>query len=283
MFKIVKVLNNSAAICRDSRRREYLLMGKGMAFQKKVRDPVDESLVTSRFLLKNKEEKTRLETMVSEIPNEYFELSQRIRLHCEEKLNHKLEDSILVVLTDHIYYAVSKTKRGIHVPNLILNEIRQFYPMEYQLGLDTVKMINETFQIKIPDDEAGFIAFHIVGGKNSDSMVDMNEMVELLNEFLQLIQDFFQVELDRETLEYSRLITHLKFFITRMLAGKRGKEDKLYQDIYQQLCLQYPDIEAFLAVLNQYVREHYRYEIVSTDRMYLMLHLARNLKKDNGE
>ena len=105
MFFIGKVLNNSAAIVFDDSKKEYLILGKGMVFGKRQNDEIDPSNAT-RVIPLTKENRTRLEELVREIPYSYFQISEEIKLLAEKELQQKLDDDILLHLADHIYYII---------------------------------------------------------------------------------------------------------------------------------------------------------------------------------
>ncbi|MEC0304942.1 CAT RNA binding domain-containing protein, partial [Terribacillus saccharophilus] len=44
-MKIEKILNNSVVVTRNDKNQELVVMGKGLAFKKKIGDPVDVSPV----------------------------------------------------------------------------------------------------------------------------------------------------------------------------------------------------------------------------------------------
>lgn len=50
---IEKVLNNNVVITRDERNQEMIVMGKGLAFKKKVGDPIFDSCIDKKFQLTN--------------------------------------------------------------------------------------------------------------------------------------------------------------------------------------------------------------------------------------
>lgn len=69
-----------------------------------------------------------------------------------------------------------------------------------------------------PED---MIAFHLVNAKSDEkSMKNTLLTVKLMKDIVAIIQYHFGIIIDEESLSYSRFITHLQFFIQRLLEEK---------------------------------------------------------------
>ena len=47
---------------------------------------------------------------------------------------------------------------------------KNFYSEEFDIGLYGLKLINDRFNISMPEDEAGFIALHIASIRTNDNI-----------------------------------------------------------------------------------------------------------------
>ena len=74
----------------------------------------------------------------------------------------------------------------------MLNEIRQFYPKEYDIGRQAIQLVNQRFQSNLDENEAGFVTFHIVSSESQEGPVDFHEMLEVLKMIITTIEDYFQ-------------------------------------------------------------------------------------------
>ena len=70
-----------------------------------------------------------------------------------------------MTLTDHINSAVARYREGIALKNMMKIDIRKFYPKEYQVGMHAIEWIKEQTGEDLGDDEAAFIAMHIVSAE----------------------------------------------------------------------------------------------------------------------
>lgn len=279
MLLISKVFNNSAAIAFDDHRKEYLILGKGIVFGKVQYDEIDPSQAT-RVIPLSKENRTRLEELAREIPYSYFQISEEIKAIAEKELNQKLDDDILLHLADHIYYAVQKYQKHILVPNMVLNETRTFYPKEFDASKRAILLINDTFRTEFDDNEAGFIAFHIINSEYAGVNLDLNRSIEFITKMIALTEDYFHVRLDEGTVSYSRFVTHLKFLSARVFSTDREQAVNMGGDgLYEMLKKQYSDIYKFLDVVSDMTNHEYGYALSDSDRIYLIIHLARVLRE----
>ena len=73
-----------------------------------------------------------------------------------------------VTLTDHINSAVERYQNGISLKNMMRHEIRKFYPQEYRIGCQAIEWIEKKTGIDLGEDEAAFIAMHIVSSEIRD-------------------------------------------------------------------------------------------------------------------
>lgn len=275
---IRKILNNSAAIAFDSNRHDYLVMGKGIVFGKMQYDELDENLATQVIYL-DKNNKSKYEALISEIPYEYFAISEKIKILAEKELKTTLDSDILIKLTDHIYNAELRLKKGIKTPNLILNEIKIFYPAEYKASELAILIANKELNTHFDENEAGFITFHIVNAESNTGTIDLNETVEFISKVTEKIKNYFNIDLEKNPIAYSRLITHLKYFSVSVFSKKeifdQNSDDNV---LFETLKEKYTDINLFLEKLSDYIEKKYNYKLTNQDKMYLLIHLVRILK-----
>ena len=84
-----------------------------------------------------------------------------------------------------MYMAVERKKQGIEVKNVLLWDIQKFYRDEYKVGRYAIALIRERFGVELSEDEAGFIALHIVNGQlhlETKSVREITTLLELIRE-----------------------------------------------------------------------------------------------------
>ena len=186
---IEKILNNNVVIVKDEKNIEKIVMGRGLAFKKKVGDEFDESKIDKVFTLSNKEAVNKFQELIVDIPIEHIELAEEIISYVKTNKGKKLNEIVYISLVDHIYTSIVRFLDGITVKNVLLWEIRRFYPEEFSIGLNALDMIEERFNVRLPEDEAGFIALHLVNAEiDEDGMQDVYHITKLMQEIVNIVK-----------------------------------------------------------------------------------------------
>jgi beta-glucoside operon transcriptional antiterminator len=121
-MKIAKIINNNVISVFNDQNEELVVMGRGLAFQKRPGDDVEEEKIEKIFALKNKDISERFKTLLYEVPMEYMDVTEDIIKNAKAKLGRDLNDSIYVSLTDHINFAIQRNKKGLDIKNALLWE-----------------------------------------------------------------------------------------------------------------------------------------------------------------
>ena len=274
---IEKILNNNAVVSLSDERSEIIVMGKGIAFGKKRGDLIDDDRIEKVFTLKNGDLTNKLKQLIEEIPIEYMAVSEDIIKFTKLQLGKSLNDTIYISLTDHIHYAVERFKKGLIIKNGLLWEIKNLYKEEFQIGLEALKMIEQAFGVGLPEDEAAFIALHIVNAELNEDIGNIMAMTEIVQEILKIVKYHFLIEFEEESLNYYRFITHLKFFAQR-LVNKVFYEDDRQDDLFQIVKTRYTDSYDCALKIKEFINKKYRYIITQDEMMYLTIHIERVVK-----
>lgn len=274
--KIIRVLNTNAIVTVDEKNREIIVTGPGIGFKKKKGDDLDESLVDKIYCLKNAEANHRLQDVVQEISERYLEIADRAVAAARKEQNLKIRDALYVTLTDHINSAVERYQNGIILQNVMKDEIRRFYPQEYQVGMETITWIQEMTGLDLGEDEAAFIAMHIVSSEfEASDTSDLEKITELIQAIVKIVKLHYKIDFHEDSLSYQRFLTHLKFFSARVL------EHQVYQDsmseIYKAVVKQNPDAYTGVRKVAQFIRKQYGYELSIDEELYLLIHIKRIL------
>ena len=278
-MKIVRVLNTNAVVSIDQKGRELIITGAGIGFKKKKGESLDEALADKTYYLESADDNRRLQEVVKEISEEYLEIASRVVKTAREE-GLKVRDSLYVTLTDHINSAVDRYRENIALKNMMKLEIRKFYPKEYEIGLKAVQWIQEQNSENLGEDEAAFIAMHIVSAElGSGSDVDVNKITELINAVLQIVRIHFKIEFDEKSISYERFLTHLKFFAARVF------DHTVYQDsmqeIYKVLIEQNEYAYSGVRKIVEYIEKQYSYKLTIDERLYLLIHIKRILDEQS--
>lgn len=278
---IEKVLNNNVVIVKDEKNIEKIVMGRGLAFKKKVGDEFDESKIDKVFTLSNKEALNKFQELIVDIPIEHIELAEEIISHVKTDKGKKLNEIVYISLVDHIYTSIIRFLDGITVKNVLLWEIRRFYPEEFSIGLNALDMIEKRFNMRLPEDEAGFIALHLVNAEiDEDGMQDVYHITKLMQEIVNIVKYKFNIVFDENSVYYYRFITHLKFFAQRII-NKNTYEDENDDDLLEVIKNKYINSYDCVKSISEFILKKYNYILSNEEKLYLTIHIERVIYKSN--
>lgn len=274
---IHKILNNNVIVVLEKNDEEKIMMGRGLAYKKKVGDTIDLANVDKTFSLSSHELSDNFIQLINDIPFEVFSLSDDIIAFAQAALKKKMHANLTVSLTDHIHTAIERFKEGIVIKDVLLWDIQRFYKDEYQIGLKALDMIEEHFNLRLPEDEAGFIAFHILNASGEDSLDDIVEITKVINEITNIVKYRFKVEFDEDDVYFYRFVTHLKFFAYRLVNKSvyNSNEDGLLELIK----IKYPSSYSVSLNVKDFISDHYNYVISDEELLYLTIHIERVIFK----
>lgn len=278
-MKIKKVYNNNVVLAQRENETEMVVMGCGLAFQKKAGDTIDSEAVEKTFVLKNQndyEVYEKLAELLKDVPVEYVELSDKIITFAKSVLPNKLDNYIYIALTDHISFAIARHKQGIEFKNVLLWEIKKFYKQEFAVALKALDIIEEEIGIHFEEDEAGFIAMHLVNSQASnENMASVVAVTKMVNSVLNIVKYHFQMDLDESSINYERFITHLRFFAMRFLRKERVEEERVDQFLYEQVERKYSEAFRCCQKIATYLESSLKWEISNDEKVFLTLHIHR--------
>lgn len=280
-MRIKRVFNNNAVIAyKDS--SEVVIFGKGIGFNKKHGDEIDKSKIEKMFFT-NEEHSSNFETLFKDISTEYADLTYKIVKQAESDLKINFNSGTYIAILDHINYALIRYKEGLVVANPLKWEIKRTYQKEYETALKTLDIIEEETKIRLSDDEAATIAIHYYNARDTKSNIDNTyKSAQIIQEIIKLIQFYFKIEFDENDINYSRLMTHLTYFINGLLSGER--KNSLDEDfLFNQLRLKYVDIYDCVMKIKKLIYSRLKKDVSNEELTYLMIHIHRIIEKENAK
>ena len=279
-MQIKKVFNNNVLLA-EQQGREVVLIGKGLGFQKKTGDYVDESLVTKTYTPTADNWLANFQSLMSDIEPEYFELTSEIIELAEKQLNTKFNGYLLISLTDHIHFAVYRHQHQMDIKNEILWEIKRIYHQEYEVGRQALALISNRFDVQLPDDEAGFIAMKFVENSMSDSNGDQTvAMTKLINDILNIVKYQLSLTMSEDSLSLQRFLVHLRFFAERLTLKQAdksaGTEDEF---LFEHVSQKYPQAFACVAKIVAFIQKTTAQPVSMNEQIYLTIHIQRMLNE----
>lgn len=273
IMKVEKVINNNIVSSTDQDGNEVVVMGKGIGYKCVVGQPIKQEAIEKIFRIENHDNMERFKVLLKNLPMEYIRLSNEIISYAKSHLNIELSQTVYLTLTDHISFVIDQYKAGNTYPNMLDEEIRRFYPEEYEVGKYALSLIYEKTDCKLPDNEASSIALHIVNAEFDQRVKDTLTMINLMKDMLCMIEDDLEIE-DKDSLYKGWLVINLKFLANRMLKIQ-PYENQPDPQLTQFSRLHYTREYALADRIKQVISDKYECEMTEEEKLYLVLHIGR--------
>ena len=271
---VEKILNNNVVVSIDpNTKKEVIIMGSGIAFKRKVGQEIEEDKIEKIFVVDDKKMSNKIKKLINQIPDGIFELAHEIISYSSKKLDRKLDKQIYISLADHIAFAIKRYKNNIQIKNDLLDEIRRIHKEELSVALWAVNHINNKLNINLPEDEAAFIALHLVNASYQETSKESVIATNIIKGVLNIIRYYYSIEFNEDDLNYDRLLTHLKYFAKRVVTNNQNSDNN--SEFIEIAKKSYPEAYECALKVKAYVKNNYNYDVNEDEIVYLTMHIHR--------
>lgn len=278
IFRIAKVLNHNSFIgIENGRKKEFLVMGKGIAFGKKVTQTVEADSGTRVYSLEELTERGDAREIIRSVPPECLELAGEVLDRAEAEFG-ELDRSILFPMADHIAFAVRRIRNNEQISNPLTEDIRVLFHKEFQVAQCMEQLLQERFQLQIDEHEVGYIALHIHSAIMDEKVSQAMQMARSVRECISLVEKETGKKIDVMSLSYNRLMSHVRYMVARAVSG-----EKLKVNMNDYMAVKFP--EAFKAAeqICAEMEKNLRLPLYDVEIGYLAMHLERVLDTELSE
>lgn len=142
-----------------------------------------------------------------------------------------------------------------------------------------LEWIEEIAGVKLPADEAGFIAIHLLNAEHNN-LADYNQVTEMVQNILSLVKYHFRLDFDEESLTYFRFVTHLKFLAQRILSKNPLNTSEI--ELYDIVKEKYKDAFKCVKKIEVFLMKKYQYEMTKDEALYLTIHIQRLISRNES-
>ena len=274
MFRVRKALNHNTliAISMDNN-QEYLLIGKGIGFGKKVseRFEIPENIECSIYSLQEQTERGKAMELVKGMDPIYLEIAGKVLTKSEEVFG-KIDRRILFPMADHIAFAVQRIRANEQISNPLTDDIRALFHMEYKTAECVKDILWEMLQIEIDEHEIGYIALHIHSAIEDENVALSMQIAMAVRECIRMIEEETGQTIDVMSLSYNRLMNHIRYMVARSIKG-----EKLKLNMNDYMSIKFPKSYAMaVEVCRQLeVQLHRKSPLDEVEIGYLAMHIER--------
>lgn len=275
-MRITQRLNNNVVLVEGESGQPMIVMGKGVGYKAYPGNLINETLIERKFILKNepKSEIDKVSALISEIPLSFITLSDTILKLAEKELHTEFGLTMLISLADHIFSAVERKKKNISIVSPLHWDIKQLYPLEYALGEKAVAAINKISDVELDKTESSAIAMHFISsGNNYDSIQQTMNVTKIISEIISIIQYHFQIKIDQNSINFSRLVSHLQYFLIRQVKGIKMMD--MSEEMIRIVINQYKSSFQCAEKIIHYLNNNHNVKPPLEEEVYLTMHIER--------
>ncbi|MCT1901673.1 BglG family transcription antiterminator LicT [Oceanobacillus sojae] len=277
-MKLYQVLNNNVVTSLVDG-KEIIIIGTGIGFKKQKGDVIDEGKIQSKFYPANNTLAQQTIQLLEEIPEKVVDIVVKIVKKAEKDIGTELNNGIYFTLVDHISFALERYKEQKEIKNVLLWDIKRLYKKEFEIGKYGVELLNETCGVQLTEEEAAFIAVHVMNAEFNVGIDMMESMTRIINEVIRIIEYYFKIEFDKDSLLYLRLVNHLKFFAQRVLNGTPYDDRK--NILFDVIRNNYVEAFACSCQIKEFMMKKYNCKLTEEELVYLTIHIQRLTDTNN--
>lgn len=275
-MKIVKVINNNTVCVLDQKGKEQIMSGKGIGFGKKYGDTVDNTRIEKIYMITDSVLRKKLIESLAEIPYEYIKLTDDMVKYISAAVNVPLNGSLIVTLSDHIAFAIERQKQGMEFTNPLMDSIHECFPDELALGRYCLNEIKDKLGVELIDDEAGFIAMHIINAGMGTNMGQVLDITKMINECVEITDTFYSGRIDKSTIAYDRYLVHLKYLAKRLFSSQELPNVlSRDEDILTLVQLKFKKHYKCAKSLQDYILKNFSKMLTEDELLTLAIHLRK--------
>jgi transcriptional antiterminator len=274
MYRVSKVLNNNGVIAIDmDENKEYVILGKGVGFGKKVSQRFDKPEGCTTYRLEQETERGSAKELVKGIEPEYLEIADEILTESQKVFGDSIDRGILFPLADHISFAVARIRRNEQISNPLTEDIKVLFYSEFKVAETLKTILRERLQIEIDDHEVGYVALHIHSAIGDEKVSVAMQTARAVRECIDMIEKATGKPIDVLSLSYNRLMNHMKYMVARASTG-----EKLNLDMNEYMLDQYPQAYKVATDICKNLEGCIGHNLDETETGYLAMHIQRVYK-----
>ncbi len=273
-MEVLRVFNNNVVLARATDRGEVILTGRGLGFQAKPGQEVDETKIVRVFIPEDGRDVDNFGALVASVPPEHLLLADEALRLARRGLATPVSSTTVVGLADHLSFAIKRMRQGIYLEYPLRAEVSHLYPDELRIAQHVLDFVNTRVEPALPEAEAVPIALHLVNAGFATGDLSLTyQMTGVFTQLFEVLEQAYERPFDRDTVNAARFITHLRYFFVRAQTGRQLDDGA--STLSKAIRESYP--EAYSTALKlQAVLELRLGEPLTEDEVtYLTLHVAR--------
>lgn len=274
-YKITKILNHNSFMGIESKNdQECLIMGKGVAFGKKVGQTVSVTGDARVYSLKELTDRGEAKEIIKSVSPLCLELANEVLDQAEEEFG-KVDRSILFTMADHLDFAVRRIQNGEQISNPLTDDIRIMFYKEYKVAGCIRDLLKEKLGIRIDEHEIGYIALHVHAAIVDENVSQAMEIARTVRECICMVEEETGKSIDVMSLSYNRLMNHVRYMVARAIHG-----EKLKMSLNDYMSVKFPGPYMTAEKICRKMEKSLKLPIPDIEIGYLAMHLERMMDRE---
>lgn len=274
-YRITKILNHNSFMGIESKNnQECLIMGKGVAFGKKVGQTVSVTGDARVYSLKELTDRGEAKEIIKSVSPLCLELANEV-LNQAEKEFGKVDRSILFTMADHLDFAVRRIQNGEQISNPLTDDIRIMFYKEYKVAGCIRDLLKEKLGIRIDEHEIGYIALHVHAAIVDENVSQAMEIARTVRECICMVEEETGKSIDVMSLGYNRLMNHVRYMVARAIHG-----EKLKMSLNDYMSVKFPGPYMTAEKICRKMEKSLKLPIPDIEIGYLAMHLERMMDRE---
>ncbi len=274
-MEILRVFNNNVVLAREDAGGEVILTGRGLGFQARPGQAVDEAKVVRVFRPSDGRDPDHLAQLLAGIPPEYVHLVAAALGDVGLDTRAASSPTLVIALADHIAFAVRRSELDLGVEYPLLGEVKNLYADEYAAARALLGALNARLESPLPEGEAVALALHFVNaGFATGDLSYTYTMTGVIQQMVTVIEQRHTVTLDTGSVSVGRFITHLRYLFVRIHQHRQLDEGPA-STIGAAIRAAYPDALDCARRLAGILELRLGTALTEDELAYLTLHVAR--------
>ena len=267
---VIKALNNNMVLIKEQG-VEKILLAKGIGFNKKFGDILEDNLEVDKvFSIEDKKNQENLKEVYNRVDGEFVAICEEALAEISEELGEELNETIHIGLIDHLAIAMKRLKNKEQINNPFIVEIETLYSVEFEMAKKIVNKLQDKYEIDFPEGEIGFITLHIHSARNGKMLSNSIKYSYLSNKIIIYIEEKFNSKIDKRSLDYARLLSHVRFTIERVLT-----DTVLKNDLTEIIKKSYPISYEIAEGASKIIEETLDKKVCDDEVAYIAMHVER--------
>ena len=274
-YRITKILNHNSFMGIESKNdQECLIMGKGVAFGKKVGQTVYVTGDARVYSLKELTDRGEAKEIIKSVSPLCLELANEVLDQAEEEFG-KVDRSILFTMADHLDFAVRRIQNGEQISNPLTDDIRIMFYKEYKVAGCIRDLLKEKLGIRIDEHEIGYIALHVHAAIVDENVSQAMEIARTVRECICMVEEETGKSIDVMSLSYNRLMNHVRYMVARAIHG-----EKLKMSLNDYMSVKFPGPYMTAEKICRKMEKSLKLPIPDIEIGYLAMHLERMMDRE---